>query len=103
MLRNELLTSYQEIMLNYVEQRWEPAELNGGKFCEVVYSIIHGAIKGSWPAKASKPVNMVRECRALENVPPDAARVGDRSLRILIPRVLPVLYEVRNNRGVGRM
>ena len=30
-------------------------------------------------------------------------RVGDRSLRILIPRVLPILYEIRNNRGVGHV
>jgi hypothetical protein len=102
-LRNELFASYQEIMSNYLEQRWEPAALNGGKFCEVVYSIIHGAVKRSWPARASKPANMVRECRSLENDPPDAARVGDRSLRVLIPRVLPVLYEIRNNRGVGHV
>jgi hypothetical protein len=29
--------------------------------------------------------------------------VGDRSLRILIPRVLLPLYEIRNNRGVGHI
>ena len=46
---------------------------------------------------------MISACQALEKVPTDATRVGDRSLRILIPRVLPVLYEVRNNRGVGHV
>ena len=28
---------------------------------------------------------------------------GDRSLRVLIPRLLPFLYEIRNNRGVGHV
>ncbi len=102
-LRDTLLMSYQEIMSNYLERRWEPAELNGGKFCEAVYSIINGVVKGSFPARATKPVNMVAACRALENEPPDPNRVGDRSLRLLIPRVLPVLYEIRNNRGVGHV
>lgn len=65
-LREELLNSYQKIMSNYLERRWEPSELNGGKFCEVVYSIINGAIKGSFPAKASKPSKMLNACQALE-------------------------------------
>ena len=46
---------------------------------------------------------MLDACRALENVAANPARVGDRSLRILIPRLLPVLYEIRNNRGVGHV
>jgi len=31
------------------------------------------------------------------------ASVGDRSIRILIPRLLPALYEIRNNRNVGHV
>ena len=85
-------------MSNYLERRWGPSELNGGKFCEAVYSIINGALTGTFPATATKPQSMVHACAALE-VPADPNRVGDRSLRILIPRILPVLYEVRNNRG----
>ncbi len=102
-LRETLLVSYREIISNYLEGRWEPSELNGGKFCEAVYSIINGAVKGSFPAKASKPNNMLSACRMLESEPADANRVGDRSLRLLIPRLLPVLYEIRNNRGVGHV
>ena len=102
-LRDELLECYQEIMSNYLERRWEPSELNAGKFSEVVYSIISGAVKGSFPAKATKPANMLDACQALEKEKADPARVGDRSLRILIPRLLPVLYEIRNNRGVGHV
>lgn len=102
-LRDELLGSYEQIVSNYLERRWEPSELNGGKFCEVVYSIIDGAVKGSFPGRASKPADMLAACRALEREPALPGRVGDRSLRVLIPRVLPSLYEIRNNRGVGHV
>jgi len=102
-LRDTLLKSYSEITSNYLQRRWEPSELNGGKFCEAVHSIVEGAVKGSFPASAAKPANMVSACRTLENMPVDSSRVGDRSLRLLIPRVLPVLYEIRNNRGVGHV
>ena len=44
-LRSPLLESYQEIGTNFTEHRWEPSELNGGKFCEIVYTIIAGTLK----------------------------------------------------------
>ena len=53
-LRDELLASYREIVSNYLERRWEPAELNGGKFCEVVYSILHGLLNGSMPQRGKQ-------------------------------------------------
>jgi hypothetical protein len=102
-LREPLLASYQEIVANYTEHRWEPAELNGGKLCEIVFSIVDGALSGTFPPKPAKPANMVDACRALEKVPPVATRLGDRSLRILIPRMLTALYEIRNNRNVGHV
>jgi hypothetical protein len=102
-LRNALFQSYGEIGRNYVEHRWEPAELNGGKFCEVVYTIANGYLTSAYPAKPSKPANMVTACRALETLHPDTNRVGDRCMRILIPRLLLPLYEIRNNRGVGHV
>jgi hypothetical protein len=102
-LRDPLLETFREIARNYAEHRWEPSELNGGKFCEVVYSIAEGSISGSFPASPSKPSNMVQACRDLEARPANASRPGDRSTRILIPRVLLALYEIRNNRGVGHV
>ena len=102
-LRDPLFQSYTEIVTNFAEHRWEPSELNGGKFCEVVYTLIDGAISGSFPAKPSKPGNMVLACRALEGTTQQPSRVGDRSLRVLIPRILPALYEIRNNRNVGHV
>jgi hypothetical protein len=97
-LRDELFNEYRAIIQNYSEHRWSPAELSGGRFCEVVYSILAGYGCGSYPEKASKPNDFVAACRRLElnkNVP--------RSFQILIPRTLLSLYEVRNNRGVGHV
>lgn len=102
-LRKSLFVSYREIASNFIEHRWEPSELSGGKFCEVVYTIIDGRLKGKFPQKPFKPKNMVDACRELEKIKEDSAVVGQRSLRIHIPRVLPVLYEIRNNRGVGHV
>lgn len=100
-LKAPLIGALNEVCRNYVERRWEPAELNGGKLCEVVYTIIDGTLSGKYAAKPSKPRDFIGACRALEQVPASATRVGDRSLRVLIPRMLVALYEIRSNRGVG--
>ncbi|MDQ4142181.1 MAG: hypothetical protein M3198_00295 [Actinomycetota bacterium] len=98
-LRTELLTAYAEILRNYRERRWEPSELNGGKLCEIAYSILQGHVNNKFPKKSSKPRNMVDACRDLEN----ATSSFPRSVRIQIPRMIVALYEIRNNRGVGHV
>ena len=102
-LRDPLVKCYQEILSNYSHHKWEPSELNGGKFCEVVYTILSGYLSGTFASQPSKPRDMVAACRALETQPPNPSRIGDRSVRILIPRMLAPLYEIRNNRGVGHV
>ncbi|WP_345949981.1 hypothetical protein ABDD95_00715 [Mucilaginibacter sp. PAMB04274] len=97
-LKLPLITEYNSIIKNYMEHRWTAAELSGGKFCEIVYTILDGYSKGSFESSPSKPSNFVDACRKLENksnVP--------RSFQILIPRMLPALYEIRNNRNVGHI
>jgi len=98
-LRDELLDAYQSILRNYRERRWEPSELNGGKLCEIIYSILRGYVDSSFPPAASKPRNMVDACRALEQTPSSFPR----SVRIQMPRMIMALYEIRNNRGVGHV
>jgi hypothetical protein len=96
-LRKELLGAFREIVSNFTERRWEPAELNGGKLSECAYSICFGMCSGKMPPKASKPQNMPQACRELENKYPQALR----SVRIQIPRMIIALYDIRNDRGVG--
>ena len=97
-LRKPLLQEYDKLVRNYREGRWEPAELNGGKFCEIVYSVLKGHVDGSFPGVPSKPRNMVDACKALQG-----ASGFPRSIRIQIPRMLVALYEIRNQRNVGHV
>src|SRR6266480_4618833 len=80
-LRDELLVAYAEVLRNFRERRWEPAELNGGKLCEITYSILNGHVSGVLPKRSSKPKNMVDACHALESAP----ATFPRSVRVQIP------------------
>lgn len=102
-LRDPLIDSYKEIATNYAEGRWGPSELDGGKLCEIVYWIAHGSLTGVYVAKPTKPSNMVDACRALERAPNNTTIVGFKSFKILVPRLLLPLYEIRNNRNVGHV
>ena len=97
-LRRPLIDEFSDIVNNFMERRWLPAELSGGRFCEIVYTILESYPSGSYPSSPKKPRNFVDACRRLENnssIP--------RSFQILIPRLLPALYEIRNNRNVGHV
>jgi hypothetical protein len=98
-LEDELFEKFREIERNFRERRWEPAELNGGKLCEVAYCILRGHVDSNFPAKSYKPANFYDACLKLEKEP---ASWG-RSVRIQLPRMLIALYEIRNNRNVGHV
>jgi hypothetical protein len=98
-LRDPLLSEYRTIVQNFLEHRWLPSELSGGRFAEIVYTILEGYANGKTYAPVPyKPANFVNACQKLEN----QAHLG-RSFQILIPRILPALYEIRNNRSVGHV
>src|ERR1035437_8601617 len=97
-LRLPLIAEYQSIVQNFLEHLWLPSELSGGRFSEIVYTILDGFAKGTYASAPQKPGNFKGACGTLENnshVP--------RSFQILIPRLLPALYEIRNNRSVGHV
>lgn len=96
-LRDPLVEEFNKILRNFRERRWEPTELNGGKLCEIVHSILAGHVDGSFPASPSKPRNMYEACKQLEQAS------APRSVRVQIPRMLIALYEIRNNRGVSHV
>lgn len=98
-MRSELLGEFGKITRNYREYRWEAAELDGGRLCEVAYAILDGYTSGgAYAATASKPSNFKRSCEELEN------RTGyPDSARLTVPRILVALYDVRNRRGVGHV
>ncbi len=80
-LRAELLAEFGKIMTNYRERCWEAAELDGGRLCEVVHTILDGYTSGgTYAAKASKPKYFETACKAFENRTgfPDSARLTIR-------------------------
>lgn len=99
-LRDSLLGEFEKISRNYREGRWEPAELDGGKFCEVVYAIVSGRITQNYPTQATKPKNLREACQQLEQ---SAKASAPHSIRVLIPRLISGLYDLRNNRGVAHV
>jgi hypothetical protein len=98
-LRNPLIQLYQEALSDYRAARWESVGTKAGKICEVVYSIVHGKVTGTFPGKPSKPANMVDDCKKLEQ----HNKVHGRPLCIQVPRVLTAVYEMRNNREIGHV
>src|SRR6266849_3515511 len=99
-LRNPLISEYQSILQNFLEHRWLPSGLSGGRFSEIVYTILDGHAKKAYASAPFKPGNFVEACRKLEsNNQPHIPR----SFKILILRMLPALYEIRNNRSVGHV
>ena len=100
-LRAELLTEYSKITRNYRERRWEAAELDGGRLCEVVYTILDGFLKGgTYASSASKPNNFKVACEQLAQAD---KKVYPKSARVTLPLALVPLYDLRNNRGVGHV
>jgi hypothetical protein len=69
-LRTPLLEEFCEIVRNFMERRWASTELSGGRFCEIVYTILDGQARGAFAAAPSKPANFVDACRQLEKTPP---------------------------------
>jgi hypothetical protein len=60
-----LLAEFSQIVSNFMERRWTSTELSGGRFCEIVYTILDGHARGSYSASPIKPANFVDACRRL--------------------------------------
>ena len=99
-LRDPLLKEYRTIVQNFLEQRWLPSELHGGRFSETVYTILDGHAKKSYASAPAKPSKFVDACRKLES---NKLPHVPHSFQITIPRMLPALYDIRNNRNVGHV
>jgi hypothetical protein len=99
-LREPLLKEYRTIVQNFLEQRWLPSELHGGRLSEIAYTILDGQAKKSYAPAPAKPSKFVDACRKLEN---NKLPHVPHSFQITIPRLLPALYDVRNNRNVGHV
>lgn len=99
-LRDALVDALNNVRQDYVERRWEPAELNGGKISEVVFRILEWrtSSSGDYTSLTDLVKNFGISVRKFES---DTA--APESVRFHIPNALSFLYSVRNKRGVGHV
>ena len=67
-LRDPLLEEYNSIVRNFMERKWSPSELSGGKFCEIVFTILDGYAKGAYPSSPRKPTSFVALVKNLNKI-----------------------------------
>lgn len=97
-LCDALLDAYKEIEENFFIQKWKATELDAGHFVEASRRLVEQELFGSYtPIGKGLPNFNDLELRRYENA------AGEESLRILIPRVLKSIYNVRNKRGIGHL
>lgn len=97
-LVNALLIAYREIESNYAVRKWKASELDAGHFVEAARRILDHATSRSYvPIGKSLPNFSDSELKRYEQA------TGDESFRLLIPRVLKSIYNIRNKRGVGHL
>lgn len=90
--------TYSEIKNHFKSGRWESSELNGGKFCEVVFRLLewHTTVPKTYTPFGTSIRDFGQATRRFETMTtfPD-------SIRFHIPKLLNALYTLRNKRGVG--
>lgn len=88
---------YYEIKQNFACSRFEPAELNGGKFCEIVLRILEWHANNGKYTPLGEPIkDFGTATRRFES------NTGvDDSVRFHIPQIMNALYPIRSKRGVA--
>ncbi|NGP90257.1 hypothetical protein [Fodinibius halophilus] len=97
-ISDHLVSSFLEIEENFVIKKWKPSELNAGHFVEAVRRIIELELFGKYtPFNNKLPHFNDSELQRYER------QKGHESFRMLIPRILKAIYNIRNKRGVGHI
>jgi len=93
-----ILEAYREIEESFSLQKWKTAELDAGHFVEASRRLLEHELFGSYtPIGKNLPSFNDGELKKYENAQ------GDESLRMLIPRVLKSIFNIRNKRGIGHL
>src|SRR5512132_118916 len=97
-LVKSLIDSYKEIESNYVVKKWKASELDSGHFVEAARRLVELELTGS-VTKLSDQLSKFGD-NVLKQY---EQATGDESYRLLIPRALKAIYNIRNKRGVGHV
>lgn len=97
-IAEHILDSFKEIQENYILKKWKPSELDAGHFVESVRRAIEKELFGNYTSFSQNISNFDNKILlSYENAK------GDDSYRILIPRILKSVYNIRSRRGVGHV
>lgn len=98
LIADAIVKSYQAIEQNYVLRKWKPSELDAGHFVEAVRRAIDLELTGKYTPLGKSMPNF--NDQAIQHYERQA---GHESFRMLIPRALKAVYNVRNKRGVAHI
>lgn len=97
-IAENIINSYKEIEQNFVIKKWKSSELDAGHFVESVRRLLEYELFGTYTPFSKKLSNFTdHELKRYESAS------GKDSYRILIPRILKSIYNIRNKRGVGHV
>lgn len=97
-LVDALVEAFVEIEQAFSLGKWKASELDSGHFVEAARRILEHVLFGQYTAIGkSLPGFSGHELKKYEQAS------GDESYRILIPRTLKSIYNLRNKRGVGHL
>src|SRR5258707_1337343 len=93
-LATQLVDEFVSLERRFVQRDWEPAELDGGQFCEILARILYHLDSGN--PNLSKQFD---DClRYIEN-DQAAHAISPRSDAIHLAKILRVVYKFRSQRG----
>ena len=94
LLANQLVNEFVSAERRYIQSDWEPAELDGGQFCEILSRILYHQDSGN--------LNQTKSfddcCSYIENDKVSHA-IQPRHTSIHLCRVLRTIYKFRSQRG----
>ncbi|OGZ18634.1 MAG: hypothetical protein A2175_02695 [Candidatus Nealsonbacteria bacterium RBG_13_42_11] len=97
-ISTHILDSFKEIQGNFLLKKWKPSELDAGHFVESVRRAIEKELFNNYTPFKQKLSNF--DNAVLQSY--ERAK-GDESFRIIIPRALKSIYNIRSKRGVGHV
>ena len=98
-LIDPLIAAFSEARRNHYLGGHRLAEVEGGRFCEAAYRVLEHIVDGS-STPLSARLDVGKLTQRLANQP--IGSVGD-SVRLHIPRVLRVIYDIRNSRDAAHL
>lgn len=97
-LVEELFKCYEKLQQDYFLADYRPLCIEAGRFAEVGIRMLQHAATGNHIPLQNQIQNFAMEVIRLGQLP--AAGLND-SVRLLMPRILQLVYDVRNKRNIG--